>query len=66
MNENKDNKAGYAVVLLGLAAMACMATGVGGLVGAIAAAERESWTAMGVCLGASAIAFGAVFNGLSR
>lgn len=52
--------------LIGAVVMACVVVGTVGIVAAIFAAGKSDWTGVGVCLLASSIAFGALFNGMTR
>lgn len=51
---------------VGMIVIAAMLVGVFGIIAALRACEHGDWTGTGVCLVASSIAFGALFQGMTK
>ncbi len=61
-----EKKSNRSETLLGIVVIAVLITGFAGLLAAVFALFNAQWIGAGLCLGASALAFGLLVNALLR
>jgi hypothetical protein len=52
--------------ILGIVVIACLFTGLAGLLGALFASFNYNWIGVGICVGAAALSFGLLANAILR